>query len=64
MRDPPVCRHAHTSRHGCRGIKDMQDPRSRTIGAHTLYRSILCDDLPEYMFLVSIPFYLDLRDHG
>ena len=33
----------------------------RTIGARALYRATLRDDLPEYVFLVGIPFYLDLR---
>ena len=43
-------------RHGLRGGGGL-----RTIGARALYRATLRDDLPEYVLLVSIPFYLDLR---
>ncbi len=46
--------------HGCGGR--VEGVVLRTIGARALYRPTLRNDLPEYMLLVGIPLYLDLRD--
>ena len=68
MRGPSLCRHASTSGIGfgdCNtGVMDVHGDWLRTICVRALYRATLCDDLPEYVLLVRIPFYLDLRGKG
>ena len=69
VRGPSLCRHASTLEVGfgdrIMGARDVHGGGwLRTIGVRALYRATLCDDLPEYVLLVGIPFYLDLRGKG